>query len=394
MLFLRILILSNLIKCRFRIDEYVYTLSVYSLFGDDWSLRFCALTFVGALFLGDCIMDNDFSQRVKQELDKQVQEHLKKMNEEEKAAKARKGRFIFVIVRIVCIYLLICSPISATMTFLITFGNGADSNPPVMLIPLLIVIIPCAIFFLIFSNKQLKKPNEEFAASALRRELKSSVILQIETQGIRHTNNRSDFSVDQEILLLTTTNGQKLLIDNKHQLFAFIQTHDSPTKLYSYRDLIRYEIYEDGTKYVEGRAGSALVGGFFFGLGGAIVGSARSRNVKSISNNLKLILYINDFDSPQLQFIYNTRALNKASDTYKSKVENLHSVCSILEYMLNQKTLEESAKVAVAIPIATPIQSTIDFSAKEQLQELKTMLNEGLITKEDFDKKKKQILGL
>ncbi|MBR2903307.1 MAG: SHOCT domain-containing protein [Clostridia bacterium] len=44
--------------------------------------------------------------------------------------------------------------------------------------------------------------------------------------------------------------------------------------------------------------------------------------------------------------------------------------------------------------MATPIQSTIDFSAKEQLQELKTMLNEGLITKEDFDKKKKQILGL
>ena len=31
--------------------EYYYTQSVYSLFGDDWNLRFCALITVGALFL-------------------------------------------------------------------------------------------------------------------------------------------------------------------------------------------------------------------------------------------------------------------------------------------------------------------------------------------------------
>ena len=30
--------------------EYYYTQSVYSLFGDDWNLRFCALITVGALF--------------------------------------------------------------------------------------------------------------------------------------------------------------------------------------------------------------------------------------------------------------------------------------------------------------------------------------------------------
>ena len=31
--------------------EYYYTQSVYSLFGDDWNLRFCALITVGALFI-------------------------------------------------------------------------------------------------------------------------------------------------------------------------------------------------------------------------------------------------------------------------------------------------------------------------------------------------------
>ena len=33
-------------------------------------------------------------------------------------------------------------------------------------------------------------------------------------------------------------------------------------------------------------------------------------------------------------------------------------------------------------------------SQKEQLQELKEMLDDGLITQEDFEQKKKQILGL
>jgi hypothetical protein len=34
------------------------------------------------------------------------------------------------------------------------------------------------------------------------------------------------------------------------------------------------------------------------------------------------------------------------------------------------------------------------FSAKEQLQELKELLDYGLITQEDYEIKKKQILGL
>ena len=42
----------NLIKCKFRtLLSIVICPSVYSLFGDNWSLRFCALTSVGALFV-------------------------------------------------------------------------------------------------------------------------------------------------------------------------------------------------------------------------------------------------------------------------------------------------------------------------------------------------------
>ena len=68
--------------------------------------------------------------------------------------------------------------------------------------------------------------------------------------------------------------------------------------------------------------------------------------------------------------------------------ENLQSVCSMLEFMLNEKTLEQSSTVKQE-------EKTSEIkSPKEQLQELKEMLDDGLITQEDFEQKKKQILGL
>lgn len=140
---------------------------------------------------------------------------------------------------------------------------------------------------------------------------------------------------------------------------------------------------------MQGRAGSALIGGAFFGLGGLIVGSSMSRNINEKCSQLKLIIRLNDFDCPQIVINYvNNAILDKSDSLYINIKENLQSVCSMLEYMLNEKTLEQSSVVkqegkTVAIK-----------SNKEQLQELKEMLYDGLITQEDFEQKKKQILGL
>ena len=69
--------------------------------------------------------------------------------------------------------------------------------------------------------------------------------------------------------------------------------------------------------------------------------------------------------------------------------KNLQQICSILEYMINAKTLEDNIeKTETSRPNNTVT------SNKEQLKELKKMLEEGLITQEEYDQKKKQILGL
>ena len=132
-----------------------------------------------------------------------------------------------------------------------------------------------------------------------------------------------------------------------------------------------------------------MIGGAFFGLGGAIVGGSRSRSVNEKCNQLKLILRVNDFNCPEIVIIYvNNVDVDKNSSIYKNMKSNLQSVCSMLEYMLNEHTLEQSSAVK------QEEKNLVNTSSKEQLKELKEMLDDGLITQEDYEQKKKQILGL
>ena len=112
------------------------------------------------------------------------------------------------------------------------------------------------------------------------------------------------------------------------------------------------------------------------------------RKINEKCNQLKLIIRLNDFNCPQIVITYVDNVdWDKNGWTYRNMKENLQSVCSMLEFMLNEKTLEQSSTVKQE-------ESHAKKSNKEQLQELKEMLDDGLITQEDFEQKKKQILGL
>ena len=64
---------------------------------------------------------------------------------------------------------------------------------------------------------------------------------------------------------------------------------------------------------------------------------------------------------------------------------NFQECLSTFEFMINSKTMEEIEKIN---------NSNNEKSNKDKLLELKEMLDEGLITQEEYDQKKKQILGL
>ena len=181
--------------------------------------------------------------------------------------------------------------------------------------------------------------------------------------------------------------GIKLLVDSENKKFIFQNKDAVCIKPYNFSDILNYEVYENGKSQVQGRAGSTLIGGAFFGLGGLIVGSSMSRNINEKCNDLKLIIRINDLENPQIVIPYIRTQCDKSGWMYRDAVKNVQELCSLLEYIINSKTLEQSANTQSQINVT-------EKSPKEQLQELKEMLDDGLITQEDYEQKKKQIIGL
>ena len=195
------------------------------------------------------------------------------------------------------------------------------------------------------------------------------------------------FIVSKTIPLATDSwTPEKLLIDDINKQFIY-QFGESFFKTFSFSDIISYEVYENGVRKVQGRVDCALIGAAFFGIRGCIIGSSMPPEIIEYCSELKLIIHLNNLDCPQLVFRYaHNVKWSKSSSVYQNACAHLHRVCSIFEYMINSKTLEESS--------ATVKKVKNEKSNKEKLQELKELFDEGLITEEEFTSAKKQILGL
>lgn len=328
-------------------------------------------------------MENNKINQMKQELENQSKEKLKSLSDEEKIKCAKKERAQNIGIGIFALLFL-----GALGIFLLSYDTGYSSSNTVGLVGG-IFLITVGVAFILFVIFDCRKTTDELALRPIKKELKPIIIAQIQKEEQQKALPDSDFVITKEISILASGwSSTKLLIDNQNKKF-FYQKGKIYSKAYKFSDIINYEVYENGKSQVQGRAGSALIGGAFFGLGGLIIGSSMSRNINEKCNQLKLIIRLNDFDCPQIVITYVDNVdWNKNDWMYRNMKENIQAVCSMLEYMLNEKTLEQSSTVK------QEEKTSEQKSQKEQLQELKEMLDDGLITKEDFEQKKKQILGL
>lgn len=330
-------------------------------------------------------MKNVSQRQRKQEIESQAKEWLKKLSSEEKNKYAKKEKLQNVGIGIFA------------LLFLGSFGfylSIYDTSNIVSLVGGIVLIIIGIISFLCFAVFNSIRTMDELALRIIKRELKRQprVIEQRQGEDDYAKFSDSEFLVSTEISILASTGYAvrevgRFLVDNTNRKFIY-QKGREYSKTYKFSDIISYEVYENGKSQVQGRAGAALIGGAFFGLGGLIVGSSMSRNINEKCTQLRLIIRLNDLECPQIVITYvDNVEFDKLGADYRYMKEDIQSLCSMLEFMLNEKTLEQSSTVEQG-------ESHVKKSNKEQLQELKEMLDDGLITQEDFEQKKKQILGL
>ena len=178
--------------------------------------------------------------------------------------------------------------------------------------------------------------------------------------------------------------GDYIYFDDNGKKFAIPQMGRSGAvkdlQIFDYSDMLDYELLEDGNSVSKGGIGRAIVGGALFGGVGAIVGGSTGHKRKGTCSKLQVKITINSMDDPVIYLNFIVTETKKDGSVYKQ------------QYALAQEAL--SALAIIAQSNAAAAEGRGGISAADEILKFKQLLDSGIITQEEFDLKKKQLLGL
>jgi hypothetical protein len=158
------------------------------------------------------------------------------------------------------------------------------------------------------------------------------------------------------------------------------------TTIYKYEDIVDFELLEDGAPITKGGIGRAVAGGLMFGGVGAIVGGVTGgKNTKGICNTLKIKITVNNMSNPTVYLNFITTPTKKDSFTYKTLYKTAQECLSVLQLICSSVDAERTVFAK---------QQENPTSAADEILKFKGLLDSGIITEEQFEIKKKQLLGL
>ena len=153
-------------------------------------------------------------------------------------------------------------------------------------------------------------------------------------------------------------------------------------KIYNFMDIVSVDVVEDGNSAISGNVGSTIIGGILFGGIGAIAGAAKGKKIKKICKTLEIEMRFDSLNEPVRQLVYIDKTTKTDSFIYEKAMQNLKEVYDILNYVViqNKKCSEH------------PLEKQI--SPMDDIRKYKALFDDGIITQEEFEMKKKQLLGI
>lgn len=212
--------------------------------------------------------------------------------------------------------------------------------------------------------------------------------------GISMLNNALSYN-QQTIKELIT--ARQTLVNNFHvtksaETFIHVDENNKAFKIgrdiFAYDNLLSFELLEDGQSVIKGGLGRAVVGGLLFGGVGAIVGGVTSgKKSKGICNSMKLRISLKNAHTDMVYINFITTETKTKSFTYKNAQDSAQKCITALETIndINQNS---------RIEYANPNNNVQTSSAADEIVKYKALLDQCIITQEEFDAKKKELLGL
>ena len=213
-----------------------------------------------------------------------------------------------------------------------------------------------------------------FCVKDFSNKTKTEINSELERQMAKRLGFKATQKVDDSYIEIDEPKKKILIYENGLEDFH----------VFNFEDIVEYEFIEDGETITKGGLGSAIVGGALLGGVGAIVGGVTgSKKNHPFVNSMKIKVTVKDFDHPIVNIKLIGTRLPKDSSVYKERLVKAQMILSLLA--LIQKQVEGNS-------VFSDSQNTI--STADEIMKFKKLLDSGIITREEFEVKKRQLLNL
>lgn len=189
---------------------------------------------------------------------------------------------------------------------------------------------------------------------------------------------------------ITKNIGNYFYVDENSKLWTIpkgiFKKKIEPSRVYSYGDIVDYELIEDGNTISNGGVGRAIVGGALFGGVGAIVGGATGHKNKETCTKLQIKITLNNVKTPTEYITFILAETKKDSFIYKTAIAMAQEIISLLQIICNENK-NQNQNVGET-------DSNQNLSNIDKIKKYKELLDCGAITEEEFNNKKKELLNI
>lgn len=176
----------------------------------------------------------------------------------------------------------------------------------------------------------------------------------------------------------TKTVGSLILIDEVNMWFKI------GNDIFEYANLLSFELLEDGQTITKGGLGRAVAGGLLFGGVGAVVGGITGgKKTKGVCTSMKIRVTLKNAHIDTVYIPLITTETKTNGFLYKTMQSSAQSCISALEIIADQNNSKQ---------VFNSDSDTV--SAADEILKFKNLLDEGIITQDEFEAKKKQLLGM
>ena len=174
--------------------------------------------------------------------------------------------------------------------------------------------------------------------------------------------------------------------DNAQKIYISSGVNGTELEEIPYEQIIGFEVFEDSQ--VVGGIKRAIVGGVLAGAAGAIVGS-QTANKKAVSS-MQAVIYRKNVSMPQFTFYFIDRTTKVTESKYISAKDFTNKVNAVIKAIIAKVEQQEATR---SQEDKSPDQSASNDNVAEKQKILKNVYDDGLISTEEYEEKRKEILN-